>query len=149
VLSTLHTNDAPGALTRLADLDVPAYLITSTVEAVLAQRLVRKNCEHCKRPEPVSERAKRAFFPLGDSLEVVYRGQGCSDCRQTGFYGRTGIYELLLLTDDLREQVVRKPSLAELRAMARQSGMKTLREDGFRRVREGVTTPEEVLRVTI
>jgi general secretion pathway protein E len=149
VLSTLHTNDAPGALTRLADLDVPAYLITSTVEAVLAQRLVRKTCEHCMRSEPVSERARRAFFPLGDSLEVVYRGQGCSNCRQTGFYGRTGIYELLLLTDDLREQVGRKPSLSELRAIARQSGMKTLREDGFRRVREGVTTPEEVLRVTI
>jgi len=145
VLSTLHTNDAPTALTRMLDLGVAPYLVASTVEAVLAQRLVRVICDACREP----------FFagvpPLhdvetGPGGEALFRGRGCEHCRGTGYRGRAGIYELLVLDDELRAALQR--GAGELRALAMARGMRTLRDDGMRQARAGVTTLEEVLRVT-
>jgi general secretion pathway protein E len=133
VLSTLHTNDAPGALIRLVDLGVAPFLVASTVEAVLAQRLVRVICETCKElvePGP------------------TYRGKGCSDCRDTGYRGRTGIYELLVMSDEIRAELPRSRDVGELRILAERAGMQTLAHDGMRLVREGITTTDEVHRVT-
>jgi general secretion pathway protein E len=148
VLSTLHTNDAPGALTRLLDLGVAPYLLMSTVEAVLAQRLVRKICRACRQSEPVDPKAISAFGLAPVPLEVVHRGSGCDQCRGTGYHGRTGIYELLVMNDAIRAELPQRRGAGELRALAVGAGMRTLREDGLRLVREGVTTPDEVLRVT-
>lgn len=133
VLSTLHTNDAPGALIRLVDLGVAPFLLASTVEAVLAQRLVRVICESCKVP----------VWP-----GATYRGRGCSKCLGTGYRGRTGIYELLVMSDEIRSELPRSRDLGELRVLAERAGMKTLAWDGMRLAREGITTEEEVLRVT-
>jgi general secretion pathway protein E len=147
VLSTLHTNDAPGALTRLVDLGVPDYLVASTVQAVLAQRLVRRVCRACAEaaaPEPgVAREMEAAGFPA----ERVLRGRGCPACRGTGYRGRTGIHELLTVDDALRAELLRGPGADRLRRAALEHGMRPLRADGWRQVRAGVTTPEEVLRV--
>jgi general secretion pathway protein E len=149
VLSTLHTNDAAGALTRLLDLGVAPFLVASTVEAVLAQRLVRVICPSCKEaapphaswPEP-SEHAPA----LGRAQR--WRGAGCAACRGTGYRGRTGIYELLVVDDELRACIVQRRGAGELRQHAIERGMRSLREDGLRLVANGITTLEEVLRVT-
>ena len=149
VLSTLHTNDAATALTRLVDLGIEPYLVASTVEAVLAQRLVRRICESCRRPaEPTAD--QRAT--LGESaraLTKVWEGEGCDECRGTGYRGRTGIYELLVMEPQLREAVLGDTNISagRLQALAQEAGMKLLREDGLRLVAEGLTTVEEVLRV--
>jgi len=147
VLSTLHTNDAPGALTRLVDLGVPDYLVASTVQAVLAQRLVRRVCAACvveSAPEPaVAREMAAAGFPAGR----VLRGRGCPACRNTGYRGRTGIHELLTVSDALRAELLRAPGADGLRRVALEGGMRPLRADGWRQVAAGVTTPEEVLRV--
>jgi general secretion pathway protein E len=145
VLSTLHTNDAPTALTRLLDLDVAAYLVASTVDAVLAQRLVRVICPECKAPVPLDAAAARLLHADGEAR--AWRGTGCAACRDTGYRGRTGIYELLVMDDDLRAEVQRRRGSGELRQLAVQKGMRTLQDDGLRLVRAGVTTLEEVLRV--
>lgn len=133
VLSTLHTNDAPGALIRLVDLGVAPFLVASTVEAVLSQRLVRVICQACKVP--------------ADS-HGAYRGQGCPDCRETGYRGRTGIYELLIMNDEIRAELQRGGDVGELRTLAERAGMQSLARDGSRLVSEGVTTVDEVQRVT-
>jgi type II secretory ATPase GspE/PulE/Tfp pilus assembly ATPase PilB-like protein len=146
VLSTLHTNDAPTALTRLLDLDVAAYLVASTVDAVLAQRLVRVICAECRAPAPLDAAAARLVDPSGGTAGA-WRGAGCPSCRGTGYRGRTGIYELLVMDDDLRAEVQRRRGSGDLRQLAVEKGMRTLQEDGMRLVREGVTTVEEVLRV--
>jgi len=147
VLSTLHTNDAPTALTRLLDLGVAAYLVASTVDAVLAQRLVRRICPHC-RTETVPEGYVAKQLDLkGLGIERVWKGKGCEECRDTGYRGRTGIYELLVLDGELREELQRRRGSEELRQMAIRKGMRTLFDDGLRLVRGGVTTIEEVLRV--
>jgi general secretion pathway protein E len=147
VLSTLHTNDAPSALTRLLDLDVPPYLVASTVEGVLAQRLVRRVCRACTRPAPVDE-ATRAAFGVGlDDLVEVLRGTGCDECRGTGYRGRIGIYELFQMDEDLRAEVQAQRGTSEIRRLAIERGMISLRQDGLRLVREGLTTPDEVLRI--
>lgn len=125
VLSTLHTNDAPGALVRLLDLGVAPYLVASTVEAVLAQRLVRKVCTACRG-----------------------KASDCPECRGTGFRGRTGIYELLIMTETLRDALPRQRGAADLRTLAIAAGMRTLREDGLRLANAGVTTLDEITRVT-
>jgi type II secretion system protein E len=146
VLSTLHTNDAATALTRLIDLGVAPYLVCSTVEAVLAQRLVRRVCEKCAEVTsctPVELTSLEHSGALSTS-----RGRGCAHCRGTGYRGRTGIYELLVLDDAIRELLQRERSGRELAALANQAGMRTLREDGVRQIVAGVTTPEEVMRVT-
>jgi general secretion pathway protein E len=148
VLSSLHTNDAPSALTRLIDLDVAPYLVASTVEAVLAQRLVRLICGNCRQKIPANQSWRSDFGPTAADLEYVYRGAGCDECRGTGYRGRTGIYELLLLDEELRAELPRRRGAGELRRKAISAGMRTLRQDGLRQVRAGATTPEEVLRVT-
>lgn len=147
VLSTLHTNDAPTALTRLLDLGVAAYLVASTVDAVLAQRLVRRICPHCRTETvPDSSMAKRIDLKaLG--VEKLWKGAGCDQCRDTGYRGRTGIYELLVMDAELRAEVQQRRGSEELRQQAVQKGMRTLFEDGIRLVRLGVTTLDEVLRV--
>jgi type II secretory ATPase GspE/PulE/Tfp pilus assembly ATPase PilB-like protein len=148
VLSTLHTNDAPSALTRLLDLDVAAYLVASTVEAVLAQRLVRVICPYCKVEEPVSSDWARGLDAAGFDLKFTSRGAGCAQCRHTGYRGRTGVYELLVMDDDLRAELLHQRGANELRQLGITKGMRTLQRDGLRLVAEGVTTLEEVLRVT-
>ena len=147
VLSTLHTNDAPTALTRLLDLEIAAYLVASTVDAVLAQRLVRKICPQCKAPTKPDPKAGRVFDIEAQGLSTVWKGTGCDFCRQTGYHGRTGIYELLVMDNELRLETQHRRGSEELRAIAIKHGMRTLQEDGLRLVREGVTTLDEVMRV--
>jgi general secretion pathway protein E len=147
VYSTLHTNDAPSALTRLADLKVEPYMIAATLEGVLAQRLVRRICPDCReryRPDPAAV-ALLAARPVGDL--VLERGRGCARCRQTGYRGRTGVFELMVLTDDLRRELATSSDLGQLRQRVREQGMTTLREDAWAKVQAGITTVEEVLRV--
>jgi general secretion pathway protein E len=148
VLSTLHTNDAPSALTRLLELGVAAYLVASTVEAVLAQRLVRTICTKCKVRVPVPDDWARGFDAAGIELQYVWHGTGCPECRNTGYRGRTGIHELLVMSNDLRAEVLHQRGANELRQIAIRDGMRTLQRDGLRLVAEGMTTLEEVLRVT-
>jgi type II secretory ATPase GspE/PulE/Tfp pilus assembly ATPase PilB-like protein len=147
VFSTLHTNDAVTALTRLIDLKVEPYLVAATIEGVLAQRLVRRVCTECRqryRPDSAAV-AMLAARPVGDIR--LERGRGCDQCRGTGYRGRTGIYELLRMSDELRQMLLGQPHLPALRQAAREQGMATLREDGWAKVQAGITTVEEVLRV--
>jgi type II secretory ATPase GspE/PulE/Tfp pilus assembly ATPase PilB-like protein len=147
VFSTLHTNDAVSAVARLVDLKVEAYLVAATVEAVLAQRLVRRICPECReryRPDPAAM-ALLAQQPVGEF--VLERGSGCGACRQTGYRGRVGLYELFVVTDEVRNTIARGGDMAALRTLAVEQGMTTLRADGWHKVRAGLTTVEEVLRV--
>ena len=147
VFSTLHTNDAASALTRLVDLKVEPYMIAATVEGVLAQRLVRRICPECReryRPDPAAA-AILAGRPLGEM--VLERGRGCANCRQTGYRGRTGLFELLTMTDDLRHELLSTLDLGALRRRVHDEGMVTLRQDAWAKVQAGLTTVEEVLRV--
>ena len=148
VFSTLHTNDAASALTRLADLKIEPYMIASTLEGVLGQRLVRRVCPECRaryQPDPAVV-ALLARRPVGtQSLE---RGRGCAACRQTGYRGRIGIFELMVMTEELRRQLAAGLDLAAIRHYLRGEGMVTLRDDAWAKVQAGITTVEEVLRVT-
>jgi type II secretion system protein E len=148
VFSTLHTNDAPGALTRLVDMGIEPYLVASSLEVVLAQRLVRLICPQCREPvSPDEARALRA--ELGDEApEALYRGRGCRHCQGSGYLGRTGIFELMAMDESIRAIVLERTSAGEVRRQASQNGMRCLREDGWRLVQEGKTTLAEVLRVT-
>jgi general secretion pathway protein E len=151
VFSTLHTNDAPSAITRLVDMGVEDYLLASSLIGVLAQRLVRVICRECKKKEIVPTQAlKDAGFPVGaDSSDIeLYRGTGCPGCDGTGYESRIGIFELLEITDEMRRQVVTNPNSNTLRAEAVRGGMRTLKDDGWDKVLMGMTTPDEVLRVT-
>jgi general secretion pathway protein E len=148
VLSTLHTNDAPGALVRLIDLEVEPYLVASTVEGVLAQRLVRRICAECSEEEVPVRAIAEEMEQAGFGADRVRRGHGCAACRHTGFRGRTGIYELLGLDETIRTELLRREGAGVLRRLALERGMRPLRHDGWRQVAAGVTTPEEVLRVT-
>jgi general secretion pathway protein E len=149
VFSTLHTNDAPSAVTRLIDMGVEDYLLASSLIGVLAQRLVRVNCENCKRPERVPTVMLRDNgFPVGTDFGVIQRGSGCDRCAHTGFESRIGIFELLDVDERMRSLIVTNPDANVLRDSALQSGMRTLRDDGWTKVLAGVTTPDEVLRVT-
>jgi general secretion pathway protein E len=147
VLSTLHTNDAPTALTRLLDLDVAAYLVASTVDAVVAQRLVRVICTNCKAETTPDKAAARRLDIEALGLTRVWKGRGCDECRGTGYRGRTGVYELLVMDNELRLEVQRRRGSEELRSMGIAKGMRTLLDDGLRAVRAGITTLDEVLRV--
>jgi len=148
VFSTLHTNDAPGALTRLVDMGVEPYLVASSLEAVLAQRLVRVICKHCREPMPQAE-AERARRQHGlKDLPGLWTGRGCRQCQGLGYRGRTGIFELMMVTDDVRGLVLDRPPAGVIRKAAQSHGMRSLREDGWRLVGEGRTTVEEVLRAT-
>jgi general secretion pathway protein E len=148
VFSTLHTNDAPGAITRLQDMGVDSYLVASVLEGVLAQRLVRRICGACRAPERPSAADLDALGLDVPRDIVLYRGRGCEDCRGTGYRGRTGIYELFAITEEIRSLILRRTSSSQIRRQAVDAGMITLRMDGWARAREGVTTVEEVLRVT-
>ncbi len=148
VFSTLHTNDAPGALTRLVDMGVEPYLVASSLEAVLAQRLVRVLCKHCKQPDN-SPTAQSLKAQLGiPANAVIYKSVGCRECRNTGFYGRHAIFEWMDSDNEIRQLVLKNASSDQIRDAARKQGMKTLAEDGWRLVRLGMTTVEEVLSVT-
>ncbi|HUT24869.1 MAG TPA: GspE/PulE family protein, partial [Sumerlaeia bacterium] len=148
VFSTLHTNDAPGALARLVDMGVEPYLVASSLEAILAQRLVRVLCEECKE-EDASPTAGSLKKQMGFSPDqVLYRAVGCEACRQTGFFGRRGVFEMMELNDEIRQLILIARSSGEIREVARRHGLRTLSEDGWRLVREGATTVDEVLRVT-
>ena len=148
VFSTLHTNDAPGALTRLVDMGVEPYLVASSLEAVLAQRLVRVLCKHCKQVDD-SPTAQAFKTQLGiPANATIYRSVGCRECRQTGFYGRHAIFEWMDSDNEIRQLILKNSSSDQLREAARRAGMRMLAEDGWRLVRAGVTTVEEVLSVT-
>ena len=148
VFSTLHTNDAPGAVTRLIDMGVEPYLVASSLEAVLAQRLVRVLCKHCKQPDtsPTTAAIKAQIGIPTDT--TVFRGVGCRECRNTGYHGRRAIFEWMDIDNELRQLVLKNVSSGEIAALAKRNGLRVLSEDGWRLVREGITTPEEVMRVT-
>lgn len=150
VLSTLHTNDAPSAVARLSDMKIEPFLITSTVRAVVAQRLVRIICQKCKKHyEPQKRELLELGIPLDEAKGIkFYKGEGCSECSGSGYKGRIGLYELFILDEKIRELVVKRASSSVIRNTARESGMKTLREDGVLKIKEGITTVEEVLRET-
>jgi general secretion pathway protein E len=150
VFSTLHTNDAPGGITRLADMGVEPYLIAATVRGLLAQRLLRLVCEGCAEPyrPTAAEQAHLARVVGGPGTPGLRRGRGCDACAGSGYRGRTGIYELLPMSDELRSGVVAGAPLDELRRLARGRGMVPLRDDGWAKVAAGLTTVEELLRVT-
>jgi general secretion pathway protein E len=141
VYSTLHTNDAPSAITRLTDMGVENYLMTSSLVAVLAQRLVRVICDYCRRPD--GER----IAPNGERV-ACYRGEGCEHCFGSGFTGRVGIFELMEMNDEIRRLIMSNEDAVEITNAARRNGMRSLREDGWHKVRAGITTADEVMRVT-
>lgn len=150
VLSTLHTNDAPSALTRLLELGVPPYLLNATVLGVMAQRLVRTLCPHCKAPgEPISEEVWNGLIAPWKMKPpaVAYRPVGCLECRNTGYKGRAGVYEVMLLNDEIRRLTTVSPDIVALRLQAMRDGMKTLRVSGALKIAAGLTTLEEVLKV--
>lgn len=148
VFSTLHTNDAPGAVTRLIDMGVEPYLVASSLEAVLAQRLVRVLCKHCKQPD-TSPTTAAIKAQVGIPAETtVFRAVGCRECRNTGYHGRHAIFEWMDIDNDLRQLVLKNVSAGEIATLAKRNGLRVLSEDGWRLVRKGITTPEEVLRVT-
>ncbi len=149
VLSTLHTNDAPTAITRLLDLGLPAFLIKSTLLGVMAQRLVRTLCPHCKQPDTISEAQWQSLVKpwRAPCPQTVYKPVGCLECRNTGYLGRQGIYEIMPLSDALKQQLDDQCDLNALRKVAMKEGMHSLRLSGAQKIAEGVTTVEEVLRV--
>jgi general secretion pathway protein E/type IV pilus assembly protein PilB len=153
VLSKLHThtNDAPGAVTRLVDMGVEPFLISSTLTAVLAQRLVRTICKQCRTPfEPTeSQLSPLNLSPQDIGDKVFYYGRGCSNCNDTGYRGRKGIFEIFVIDDEARKLIYDKVPSSVLRIRAREMGMRTLREDGARKVVAGLTTAEEVVRATV
>jgi len=148
VFSTLHTNDAPGAVTRLVDMGVEPYLVASSLEAVLGQRLVRVLCPECKVPDTsVHAKAFRSRMGIGPDVQL-FKAVGCRHCRQTGFFGRHAIFEWMDTDENIRRMILENASTDQIRAAARAGGMRTLSEDGWRLVAEGITTVEEVLGVT-
>jgi general secretion pathway protein E/type IV pilus assembly protein PilB len=147
VLSTLHTNDAASAPMRLIDMGVEPYLVSSTLIGSMAQRLVRKICPKCKTDYQPDAEKMPADFKLQPG-EVMHRGQGCPNCRQTGYRGRSGLYELMVMTDAIAEKVMQRAPTPEVVAAARLTGLRLLREDGWLKVRQGITTPEEVVTCT-
>jgi type IV pilus assembly protein PilB len=146
VMSTLHTNSAMATVARLLEMGLEPYLLASAVTGILAQRLVRRICERCKEPIPTPLELRHLF--QGEVPATIYRGIGCDDCRGTGFLGRQGIFELLVLTDELRVMMHERASEIELTEVAKRSGMTTLRDACLARVADGTTTLEEVIRVT-
>jgi general secretion pathway protein E len=153
VLSTLHTNDAPSAVARLLDLGVPAYLMTSTLLGVMAQRLVRTLCPHCKEKQPFDDPVQIKIWHdtvspwKGEAPRDIYRPVGCLECRNTGYLGRIGIYEILMMTPEVKRCIADEADLETITAAAYKSGMKPLRLSGAMKVAQGITTLEEVLKV--
>jgi type II secretory ATPase GspE/PulE/Tfp pilus assembly ATPase PilB-like protein len=151
VFSTLHTNDAPSAVARLVDIGVQPFLVSSAVRAIMAQRLVRKVCPNCRHPYEMTDIELSALGLKATQLEgsSVTKGVGCDTCKHLGYKGRAGIFEIFIIDDDVRHMINSKASTVELRKRAREMGMRTLREDGVRKVLAGMTTAEEVIGVTM
>ncbi|HEY9193563.1 MAG TPA: ATPase, T2SS/T4P/T4SS family, partial [Methyloversatilis sp.] len=152
VLSTLHTNDAPSAITRLLDLGVPSYLLNATVLGVMAQRLVRTLCPHCRKPATPQETDPQAWDDLvapwkASRPERFMQSVGCLECRMTGYSGRIGIYEILLMSPEIKNIVAASADIAMLREQAYREGMYPLRVSGALKIAQGVTTMEEVMKV--
>src|SRR2546425_6960073 len=151
VFSTLHTNDAPSAVARLIDLGVQPFLVASSVRAVVAQRLVRRLCNNCKQPGELTDTELRALRiePGQVSEAQVMKPVGCGECRQIGYKGRMGIFENFVIDDEVRHMINKRSSIFVLRQRARELGMRTLREDGVRKVLAGLTSAEEVISITV
>jgi len=147
VFSTLHTNDACSAITRLINMGVEPYLIGAALNVVLAQRLVRRVCPKCRETYEPPRTMRKALEKMGYEFDEFFRGVGCKRCRNTGFSGRIGVHELLIIDDELRDAIVSDPSISPIRKIARRNEMITLAHDGFRKVREGITTVEEILHI--
>ncbi|MBI4690492.1 MAG: type II secretion system ATPase GspE [Nitrospirae bacterium] len=145
IFSTLHTNDAPGAITRLMDMGVENYLVSSTLIGVMAQRLVRRICPNCKEKHIATADIRRE---LGEGVSEFWKGKGCDNCLGTGYRGRMAIFELLMVDDSIRELVMRRATVREIKDKAISLGMRTLRQDGIEKIKKGITTVDEVLRVT-
>jgi len=148
VLSTLHTNDAPSSLTRLVNIGLEPFLVGAAVNSVLAQRLVRRLCEHCREHRPPTGEMLEFLTIQGIDPERVWYAMGCDRCRKTGYSGRIGIYEMLVVDDQLRDVIARNPNVSEFRRICLERGMVSLRADGMQKVADGLTTVEEILRVT-
>ena len=147
VFSTLHTNDACSAITRLINMGVEPYLIGAALNMVLAQRLVRRICAKCREPYEPARTIRKALEKMGFEFKEFYRGVGCKVCRNTGFKGRLGVHELLVITDDLRDAIVSDATIGNIRRIGASHNMVTLARDGFRKVREGITTVEEIFHI--
>jgi type IV pilus assembly protein PilB len=151
VFSTLHTNDAPSTITRLRDMGIPTFLITATVESILAQRLVRRICPECREqysPTP-DELAELELTPNEVAGKMFFRGRGCTNCNNTGYKGRTAIHEFMVMNDEIRELIIRNASSADLRKAAQRNGMATLRDAGLAKIHDGISTIDEVVRETV
>jgi type II secretory ATPase GspE/PulE/Tfp pilus assembly ATPase PilB-like protein len=150
VFSTLHTNDAASAVTRLLDLGLEPYLVSSSVPCIIAQRLVRLICADCRRERPLEEEVRREFgLSAKEAPGPVFEGKGCEACKGSGFRGRTVIYEILPVTDAIRALVMDRAPANKIRDAAVAQGMRTLRQNGWDKIAAGLTTPQEVLRVTM
>ena len=147
VFSTLHTNDAGSAITRLINMGIEPYLIGAALNAVLAQRLVRRVCTKCTQPYEPPRTLRKALEKMGYEFSTFSRGVGCQNCRNTGYKGRVGVHEMLTIDDELRDAVVSDPTIGNIRKIALRNSMVTLAHDGFRKVREGITTVEEIFQV--
>ncbi len=151
VFSTLHTNDAPGTITRMKDMGVPTFLITATLEAVLAQRLVRRICTQCREPIPpnLEQMLEMSLDPRVAEGKSFFRGKGCDACNNTGYKGRRGLFELMMINDDIRDLIMANASTDDLRAAARRNGMVALREAGIVDMFKGITSADEIIRETV
>ena len=151
VFSTLHTNDAPSAVTRIVDMGVKPFLVASAVRAIMAQRLIRKVCSKCRQPYTPTEYEMETLKLNPDEMKnaTIVRGAGCNECSRTGYRGRMGIYEIFQVDDEVRRLIYEKVPSNVIRARARELGMRTLREDGVRKIMAGITTPEEVISITM
>jgi type IV pilus assembly protein PilB len=152
VLTTLHTNDAPSALTRLQEMDVEAYLVASGIDCVVAQRLLRKLCDRCREGyEPNESQLAAAGFPeyQWQDIPTLYHAVGCGNCAKTGYKGRIGLYEVMLMSEEIERMTAERASSEAIRHLAVEQGMKSLRDDGLEKARLGMTSVEEVLRVVV
>jgi type IV pilus assembly protein PilB len=151
VFSTLHTNDAPGAITRLTEMGIEPFLTSSAVDCIQAQRLARKLCKHCKEPYTPSEKSLMDIgFPLPhQKVPTLYKARGCPRCSDTGYKGRVGVYEVMLISEAIEQLTVERATAVDIRKIAISEGMRTLRDDGFQKVLEGVTSIEEIMRVIV
>jgi type IV pilus assembly protein PilB len=151
VFSTLHTNDAPSSVARLLDLGLEAFLITASLEGVVAQRLVRKICLNCKTEYTPAEEQLMELELKPDDVQgrIFYYGKGCDQCNNTGYRGRMGIYEIMTLDDEMRDMIIKQASTQILRVESKKRGMRTLRQSGLMAIYDGITTIEEVVRETI
>jgi len=150
VLSTLHTNDAPSSVSRLLNMGVEPFLVSASTNLILAQRLVRKVCKDCKEEVqvPPAVLTSLGFSPEETKSIVCYHGKGCNNCSSTGYRGRLALYEVMVISEDIKKLILDGASTIELREAARRNGMLTLRESGLQKLREGTTSIEEVMRVT-